>query len=123
MSPFRTFPRRSRSTRAGAARLLLPLALLAASAAASALDIVLPPETAALRPSPLPGYQLAQMHCMVCHSAQYVQTQPPGMPHSFWEATVKKMKVTYGAQFPDADIPALADYLTKTYGAQAAAAR
>jgi len=106
-----------------AARLLLPLTLLAVASPAPALDITLPPETASYQASTLPGYQLAQVHCMVCHSAQYVQTQPPAMPASFWEATVKKMKATYGAQFPDADIPALTDYLSKTYGAQTTAAR
>ena len=82
-----------------------------------ALDIQLPPDTAAYRPSQLPGYQLVQRNCMTCHSAQYVQSQPPSSPRGYWEATVKKMKKPFGAQFPDDDIPAIADYLVKTYGA------
>lgn len=104
-------------------RLLPALVLLSLSSTTFALDIDLPPETATYRASALPGYQLAQQNCMTCHSAQYVQTQPPAMPRSYWEATVKKMKAAYGAQFPDGDIPALVDYLSKTYGAEAAAAR
>lgn len=97
------------------------LACAAASGAAApawALDVTLPPETAQYRPSELPGYQLALQHCMICHAAQYVQTQPPTLPRSYWEATVKKMKVAFGAPFPEEDMPALVDYLVKTYGAE-----
>jgi sulfite dehydrogenase len=92
--------------------------LLAAAPLATALDITLPPETATYRPSDLAGYQLVQQNCMICHSAQYVQTQPPAMPRGFWEATVRKMKKPYGAPFADEDIPAMVDYLVKTYGAE-----
>lgn len=116
---FTNYGQASSLVRASLARFLPAIALLAFSSAAFALDITLPPETAAYRPSTLPGYQLAQQNCMTCHSAQYPETQPPGLPHSFWEAEAKKMKATYGAQFSDADIPAIADYLTATYGAGA----
>ena len=54
---------------------------------------------------------------MTCHSAQYAQSQPPTSPRAHWEATVKKMKKPFGAQFADEDIPAMVIYLTKTYGA------
>ena len=96
--------------------------LLAASAIATcpafALDIQLPPETAAFKPSELPGYALVQRNCMTCHSAHYIQSQPLTLPRAYWDATVKKMKKPFGAQFPDADIPAMVDYLVKTYGAE-----
>jgi len=106
-------------TRAGrSSRALWVALLLAAAPLAAALDITLPPETAAYRPSDLPGYQLVQQNCMACHSAQYVQTQPPAMPRGFWEATVRKMKKPYGALFVEGDIPAMVDYLVKTYGAE-----
>lgn len=78
----------------------------------------LPPETAVFKPSELPGYALAQRNCMTCHSVHYVQSQPTTSPRSYWEATVKKMKKPFGAQFSDADIPDLVDYLVKTYGAE-----
>jgi len=90
--------------------------------AAYALDITLPPETAQYKPSDLPGYRLVVQNCMICHAAQYVQTQPSTLPRSYWEATVKKMKVPFGAPFPEEDIPAMVDYLVKTYGAERAQA-
>ncbi|HEU5436477.1 MAG TPA: c-type cytochrome [Telluria sp.] len=96
---------------------LFAASLLAASPA-FALDIQLPPETAVFKPSELPGYALAQRNCMTCHSVHYVQSQPPTSPRAYWEATVKKMKHPFGAQFSDADIPDLVDYLSKTYGAE-----
>jgi len=83
-----------------------------------ALDITLPPETAAYRASPLPGYQLVRQNCLICHSAQYVQTQPPTSARAYWEATVVKMKKAFGAPFPEEDIPSMVDYLVKTYGAE-----
>jgi len=96
--------------------------LLAASAlapySAIALDIQLPPETAVFKPSELPGYMLAQRNCMTCHSVHYIQSQPPASPSGYWEATVKKMRVPFGAKFADEDIPAIVDYLVKTYGAE-----
>lgn len=55
---------------------------------------------------------------MTCHSVHYVQSQPTTSPRSYWEATVKKMKKPFGAQFSDADVPDMVDYLVKTYGAE-----
>lgn len=91
---------------------------LLAAAPAFGVDIQLPPETAVFKPSELPGYALAQRNCMTCHSVHYVQSQPTTSPRSYWEATVKKMKKPFGAQFPDAEIPDMVDYLVKTYGAE-----
>jgi mono/diheme cytochrome c family protein len=103
---------------------LLPSALiliaLPGAAGVRALDITLPPETAAYRESPLPGYQLVRQNCLICHSAQYVQYQPPTSPRAYWEATVVKMKKTFGAPFADEDTQPMVDYLVKTYGAERA---
>jgi cytochrome c5 len=96
--------------------LLLGMLAVCAAGAALAVEIQLPPETAVYKPSPLPGYQLVQRNCMTCHAAQYAATQPPSSNRAYWEAAVKKMKKPYGAQFDDADIPAIVDYLVKTYG-------
>jgi cytochrome c551/c552 len=98
-------------------RSVIAVAALQAGAA-FALDIQLPAETAAYKPSSLPGYQLALRDCMTCHSAHYVQSQPSTSPRAYWEATVKKMKHPFGAQFADEDIAPIADYLVKTYGAE-----
>jgi hypothetical protein len=94
------------------------LGLIVALPTASALEITLPTETARFKPSDLPGYALVQRDCLVCHSAQYVQYQPSTSPRSYWEATVKKMKSPFGAPFAEEDIPAIVDYLVKTYGAE-----
>ncbi|MGT2432276.1 SorB family sulfite dehydrogenase c-type cytochrome subunit [Cupriavidus basilensis] len=97
---------------------LAALAAIGSVPAARALEITLPPETARYTPSELPGYRLVQQNCMTCHSAQYVLTQPPSSPRGYWDTTVKKMKKPFGAPFPDEDIPAMVDYLAKTYGAE-----
>lgn len=102
--------------------LIAALALAAAAGGACALDIQLPPETATYKDSALPGYQLVQRNCMTCHAAQYASSQPPTSPRAYWEATVKKMKKPFGAQFADEDVPAMVDYLVKTYGAERSAA-
>ena len=103
-------------------KILFAALALSVAGSACALEIHLPPETATYKPSELPGYQLVQRNCMTCHAAQYVSSQPPASPRAYWEATVKKMKKPFGAQFDDADIPAMADYLVKTYGAERGAA-
>jgi len=103
-------------------RTLATAVALMLAGSAGALEIQLPPETATYKPSELPGYQLVQRNCMTCHAAQYASTQPPASPRAYWEATVKKMKKPFGAQFDDADVPAMVDYLVKTYGAERGAA-
>ncbi len=97
-------------------------AAIAMAHPAQALEIDLPAETALYKQSDMPGYQLTLQSCLMCHSAQYVQYQPKTSPRTYWEATVKKMKHPFGAPFPESDIPAIVDYLTKTYGAESAPA-
>ncbi|MGK5037859.1 c-type cytochrome [Janthinobacterium sp. LB3P118] len=103
-------------------RTLATAVALMLSGSAGALEIHLPLETATYKPSELPGYQLVQRNCMTCHAAQYASSQPPASPRAYWEATVKKMKKPFGAQFDDADMPAMVDYLVKTYGVERGAA-
>jgi sulfite dehydrogenase len=95
------------------------VALLLACGLAEALEIELPQDTTTYRPSDLPGFPLVLQDCLTCHSSQYVQTQPPLSPRHYWDATVHKMKNAFGAPVEDADIPAIVDYLTKTYGTEA----
>jgi hypothetical protein len=89
------------------------LAVLVAAALAEEVKITLPAETAALRPGK--GVELAQINCYICHSVDYILTQPP-MPRKFWEAEVKKMREKYGAPTPEETVPTLIEYLTATYG-------
>ncbi len=98
---------------------LMTVALLACCIRASAVDIALPQDNTSYQPNDLPGYPLVLKNCLTCHSSQYVQTQPPRSPRRYWEATVHKMKDAFGAPVDDAEIPAIVDYLTKTYGAEA----
>lgn len=83
---------------------------------AAPLTITLPPETAKLRPSPLPGYQLATQKCATCHSADYVNYQPPGMSLKQWTAEIGKMQHVYGAPITDDDVKKIGAYLAVTYG-------
>lgn len=77
-----------------------------------------PPDAIALVPSPLPGYQKAMSSCTVCHSAEYMQYQPPNASRKYWDAMVHRMKAVFKANVEDADMPEIVDYLTKTYGAE-----
>src|SRR3989442_14431403 len=78
-----------------------------------ALEIQLPPETAAFRQDK--GAEIANGQCLICHSVEYVTMQPP-MPRAFWKASVQKMQQKYGAPIPNEQVEQLSDYLTKNYG-------
>ena len=93
----------------------LACALLGSASAAPA-DIKLPGETAKLRASTLPGYEIASQKCGICHSADYVQYQPPKMTKAQWTAEMTKMQHVYGAPISDDDIKLLGIYLAATYG-------
>ena len=88
----------------------------AALAHAGAKSIELPPDGMVLKESSLPGYAKAQAVCAACHSAEYLQYQPPTAARPYWEAMVKRMKLVFNAPIEDADIPLIVDYLAKTYG-------
>jgi mono/diheme cytochrome c family protein len=91
---------------------------LSAPIHAAAKTIQLPPDPVQLTPSPLPGYAKAQVNCVACHSAEYMLYQPTTAPRTYWEAMVKRMKTVFKAPIDDADMPAIVDYLSKTYGAE-----
>ncbi|MDY7546515.1 c-type cytochrome [Glaciimonas sp. CA11.2] len=76
----------------------------------------LPPETAKLTFSALPGYMIAMQKCAICHSADYVKYQPPGMTLTQWTAEVGKMQHLYGAPVTDDDVKKIGAYLAVTYG-------
>ncbi len=97
---------------------LAALALLSASAcyeAAGAGPVAyeLPEETAKLRPGP--GVEIAEAHCLTCHSPDYIAMQPARKGHAFWTAEVTKMIKVYGAPIEEADARAIADYLAASY--------
>ena len=69
----------------------------------------------ALKASTLAGYQSANSWCVMCHSLDYVNTQPP-MSAAFWSAEVTKMVKVYGAPIPEDQVKLISEYLGKTYG-------
>ena len=79
-------------------------------------EIKLPPETAALAASSLPGYQVAMQKCALCHSVDYITLQPPNMTLKQWTAEMVKMQHAYGAPISDEEVNLVAVYLTAAYG-------
>jgi cytochrome c551/c552 len=89
---------------------------LAAMASAAPLSITLPPETAVFKPNALPGYPLAQQKCSTCHSADYINFQPPGLTLAQWTGEASKMQHVYGAPISDQDVNIIGAYLAVAYG-------
>jgi mono/diheme cytochrome c family protein len=89
---------------------------VAGTAWADVKRIELPPDGLQLKPSTLPGYAKAQANCVACHSAEYMAYQPPTAARPYWEAMVKRMKAVFKAPVDEADMPAIVEYLVKTYG-------
>ena len=85
-------------------------------AAGATKTIELPADGVQLKASPLPGYAKAQASCVACHSAEYMRYQPPTAARPYWDSMVKRMKVVFKAPIADDDMPAIVDYLAKTYG-------
>jgi len=84
------------------------------AAFAEGLKIGLPAETVTLKPGP--GAELVGSQCLICHSADYITTQPRDKPLAFWKAEVEKMKKVYGAPIADDQIDAVSAYLARSYG-------
>lgn len=94
----------------------LVLLLLAGPAAAAPLPYALPDETTALAPGP--NQDVAEANCTGCHSADYIATQPRGLPNprAFWTAEVTKMQHAYAAPIEADDVPKIVEYLAQAYG-------
>jgi hypothetical protein len=97
----------------GATMLLLASSNGADASSESHADWKLPPETAKLRPGP--NSQMVTGTCLMCHSADYLSSQPP-MTRKAWEATVVKMKEKYGAPLQQSQIEPIVNYLAEAYG-------
>ena len=93
--------------------LALGLLLAAWLVMGAEVKITLPPETNRFKAGP--GSEIAAVQCVICHSADYISTQPP-LPRAFWQAGVEKMQKIYGAPIPDEQVEPLVDYLVKNYG-------
>ena len=73
----------------------------------------LPSETAKLKPGT--GIELATASCLLCHSADYISTQPR-LSAAGWRAGVEKMRAKYGAPIATNNVERLVNYLTDNYG-------
>ena len=93
--------------------LTLAMVMAPALSRGEPLKIELPPETVSFKPAA--GVEIANAQCLVCHSVEYVTTQPP-FPRTFWASSVKKMREKYAAQIPEAQVEPLLDYLVENYG-------
>ena len=91
-----------------------------ADAYAASISITLPGDPGTF--SPGPGGQIAASHCLICHSSDYVYTQPP---HSqeVWTKIVHKMKSAFGCPIPEDQIPKLVTYLVSQNPKQTAMIR
>ncbi|HRI15321.1 MAG TPA: cytochrome c [Verrucomicrobiota bacterium] len=87
--------------------------LVAPSRAADEGTWTLPTETTALKAGE--GRELVVNQCLLCHSADYIATQPP-LTRTQWQASVEKMRAKYGAPISTNNVAALVDYLTAAYG-------
>lgn len=56
------------------------------------------------------GQDVANIYCLICHSADYVYTQPLYSQEK-WRLLVLRMKHTFGCPIPDEIIPIVAAYL------------
>jgi sulfite dehydrogenase (cytochrome) subunit B len=102
--------------------IMMAAASLAFTTAAAADDVVkkgtgriitLPPPAVTLREGA--GMEVTRGYCAICHSLDYITTQPQ-FPRARWQAEVTKMIKVYGAAISDADAKIITDYITASYG-------
>jgi len=62
-----------------------------------------------------PGVEVVAANCQVCHSADYIFTQPP-LTRAVWSATVQKMREKYAAPVRTNEVEQIIDYLAANYG-------
>jgi cytochrome c553 len=82
--------------------------------AAADAKFSLPSETAKLKAGP--GFELAVSQCALCHSADYISTQPR-LTSAQWRASIVKMQAKYGAPIATNKVDALVEYFARNYGA------
>ncbi|KAB0664432.1 cytochrome c [Oryzomonas japonica] len=97
-------------------RLLFILMTICAGGAAGAADlhrITLPPPTVSLKEGA--GVYVVRRYCSICHSLDYITTQPK-FPKAKWQAEVAKMIKVYGAPIPEESVKVISDYIAAYYG-------
>ncbi len=79
-------------------------------------EISLPIEDTDLRDSTLPGLQIANQKCTICHSVDYINFQPPNMNLEQWTEEVSKMVHSYGAPIDEVEVGMIGAYFAVNYG-------
>jgi len=97
----------------GRVSLLRLLSVAMVWTAVAADDWRLPPEKMVLKPGK--GREVVIGQCSMCHSVDYLTTQPP-LTRAGWSASVEKMRSKYGAPLSTNAVPVLLDYLVGQYG-------
>lgn len=93
--------------------ILLLSASVIATALVTAEDWELPLDEPQLKPGP--RVEVVSANCQVCHSVDYISTQPP-LNRVAWTATVQKMREKYGALLTTNQVDEVVDYLVRNYG-------
>lgn len=68
-----------------------------------------------------PGRAEFMQSCLICHSPDYITTQPP-FPRQIWEHEVAKMVTNYGAPANPEQMRKIVDYLVAIRGSQTGSA-
>ncbi|HEX3758268.1 MAG TPA: hypothetical protein VHW23_06160 [Kofleriaceae bacterium] len=105
----------TRAGRIAAGLAVLALAGATAQALARPVHYALPGESSTLKQTAEPGYLRTEAMCVICHSRDYITTQPRGKGKEFWTAEVNKMVKVYAAPIPEPDRAPIADYLAANY--------
>ena len=71
-------------------------------------SISLPPDPFSFQPGT--GQEVANTYCVICHSADYIYTQPAHSKEK-WAAIIHKMQQAFGCPIPPDQISTLATYL------------
>ncbi len=61
------------------------------------------------------GKEVTEKFCIICHSLDYITTQPK-FTKAQWSAVVNKMIKVMGAPIPEGDAKIIEDYLAIQYG-------
>ena len=90
-------------------------AAITAPAVARPVTYTLPAESSTLNKTGDQGFLRTDIVCVVCHSRDYITTQPRGKGKEFWTAEITKMVNVYAAPIPEPDRAVIADYLAANY--------
>jgi cytochrome c5 len=91
----------------------LALSIIGTAAAEDRVSITLPPDSVTLPAGP--GMAVTETQCKMCHSLDYITTQPRGGTAQ-WQGVVTKMKNVYAAPLSEDEAKAIVEYLAAHYG-------